>query len=92
MLSQYKIYKDKGFEILSVSLDSDKKAWVKAIEEDKLPWLHVSDLKGWSNEVGRLYGVRGVPTCYLLDKEGNIIATDVRGEKLNEKLKEIFAN
>ncbi|UYQ91708.1 AhpC/TSA family protein [Chitinophaga horti] len=92
MLKQYKIYKDKGFEILSVSLDSDKSLWLKAIEDDGLPWLHVSDLKGWSNEVGRLYGVRGVPACYLIDKDGKIIADNVRGEKLNEKLKEVFAN
>ncbi|GGH73522.1 peroxiredoxin [Filimonas zeae] len=92
MLKQYKLYKDKGFEILSVSLDSDKKPWLQAIEKDGLPWLHVSDLKGWNNEVGRLYGVRGVPACYLIDTEGNIIATDVRGEKLNAKLAEIFAN
>jgi peroxiredoxin len=92
MLKQYKIYKDKGFEILSVSLDSDKKAWMQAIEKDGLPWLHVSDLKGWNNEVGRLYGVRGVPACFLIDEKGNIIATDVRGEKLNSKLAEIFAN
>lgn len=92
MLKQYKLYKDQGFEILSVSLDSDKKAWLQAIEKDGLPWLHVSDLKGWNNAVGRLYGVRGVPACFLIDKEGKVIATDVRGEKLNAKLAEIFAN
>ncbi|MRG44379.1 redoxin domain-containing protein [Chitinophaga sp. SYP-B3965] len=92
MLKQYKIYKDKGFEILSVSLDSKKEPWVEAIAQDGLPWLHVSDLKGWSNAAGRLYGVRGVPACYLIDRDGKIIATDVRGEKLNEKLAEIFKN
>lgn len=92
MLKQYKIYKDKGFEILSVSLDSKKKDWLQAIEEDGLPWLHVSDLKGWNNAAGRLYGVRGVPACYLIDRDGKIIADNVRGEKLNEKLSEIFNN
>lgn len=92
MLKQYKIYKDKGFEILSVSLDSKKNDWIKAIEEDGLPWLHVSDLKGWNNAAGRLYGVRGVPACYLIDRDGKIIADNVRGEKLNEKLAEIFKN
>ena len=92
MLKQYKIYKDKGFEILSVSLDSKKNDWIKAIEEDGLPWLHVSDLKGWNNAAGRLYGVRGVPACYLIDRDGKIIADNVRGEKLNEKLSEIFKN
>lgn len=90
MLRQYKIYKDKGFEILSVSLDSKKADWIKAIEEDGLPWLHVSDLKGWNNAAGRLYGVRGVPACYLIGRDGKIIADNVRGEKLNEKLVEIF--
>lgn len=92
MLKQYKIYKDKGFEILSVSLDAKKNDWIKAIEEDGLPWLHVSDLKGWNNAAGRLYGVRGVPACYLIDRDGKIIADNVRGEKLNEKLSEIFKN
>lgn len=92
MLKQYKIYKDKGFEILSVSLDSKKEPWVEAIAQDGLPWLHVSDLKGWANAVGRLYGVRGVPACYLIDRDGKIIADNVRGEKLNEKLAEIFKN
>jgi len=92
MLKQYKLYKDKGFEIVSVSLDSKQDAWEKAIADDGLPWLHVSDLKGWNNAVGRLYGVRGVPTCYLIDKDGKIIADNVRGEKLNEKLAEIFSN
>jgi len=92
MLKQYKIYKDKGFEILSVSLDSKKEPWLEAIEQDGLPWLHVSDLKGWNNAAGRLYGVRGVPACYLIDRDGKIIAADVRGEKLNTKLAEIFKN
>jgi len=87
---QYKLYKDRGFEILSVSLDSEKKNWLHAIEQDGLPWLHVSDLKGWNNQVGRLYGVRAVPACFLVDAGGKIIANDVRGETLNQKLAEIF--
>lgn len=92
MVKQYQLYKDKGFEILSVSLDSDKKPWLEAIKKDGLPWLHVSDLKGWNNEVGRLYGVRGVPACYLIGKDGKIIADNVRGEKLNEQLAKLFNN
>lgn len=90
MVKQYQLYKDKGFEIISVSLDSDKKPWLEAIKKDGLPWLHVSDLKGWNNEVGRLYGVRGVPACYLIGKDGKIIADNVRGEKLNEQLAKLF--
>lgn len=84
--AQYEKYHDKGFEVLGVSLDDDKAKWTQAIAADKLPWIHVSDLKGWNNEAGRLYGVRGVPASYLLDPEGKIIATNLRGESLNSKL------
>jgi peroxiredoxin len=87
---QYALYKDKGFEILSVSMDSDRKNWVQAITQDGMPWLHISDLKGWNNQVGRLYGVRAIPACFLIDAEGKIIADNARGEVLNKKLAEIF--
>ncbi|MEO7216350.1 TlpA disulfide reductase family protein [Mucilaginibacter sp.] len=90
LAKQYQLYKDKGFEILSVSLDSEKKNWVSAIQQDGMPWKHVSDLKGWNNVIGRLYGIRAVPACFLVDAEGKIIATDVRGKTLNAKLAEIF--
>lgn len=90
LVKQYKLYKEKGFEVISVSLDSDKAKWVDAIAKDGLPWLHVSDLKGWNNEVGRLYGIRAVPSSFLVSKEGKIIANDLRGETLNAKLAEIY--
>lgn len=90
LVKQYKLYKDKGFEVIAVSLDSDKAKWVDAIAKDGLPWLHVSDLKGWNNAVGRLYGVRGVPASFLVNKEGKIIGNDLRGESLNKKLAEIY--
>lgn len=90
LVAQYETYKDKGFDILSVSLDSKKEHWLKAIEDDKLPWAQVSDLKGWSNEVGRLYGIRAVPASFLVDQEGRIIGIGLRGESLNEKLAELF--
>ncbi|RZK88092.1 MAG: redoxin domain-containing protein, partial [Pedobacter sp.] len=83
-------YKEKGFEILAVSLDQSKENWLKAIEQDGLPWLHVSDLKGWNNEVGRLYGIRAVPANFLLDKDGKVIASNLRGEDLNKKLASLF--
>jgi peroxiredoxin len=92
LVKEYEMYKDKGFEILGVSLDSSKEYWLKAIETDGLPWVHVSDLKGWENEAGRLYGVRSVPSNYLIDKTGKIIATNLIGEQLNKKLAEVFAN
>lgn len=92
LLSQYKLYKDKGFDILSVSLDSDRKRWVDAIEKDGLTWTQVCDLKGSSNEVAKLYGVSGIPANFLLSPEGKIIAKDLRGEVLNKKLAEILNN
>lgn len=90
LVKQYQTYHDKGFEIISVSLDHVKKNWLEAIEKDGLAWTHVSDLKGWNNEVGRLYGVRAVPASFLVDAQGKIIGNGLRGEPLNEKLAEIF--
>jgi peroxiredoxin len=92
LVKQYELYKDKGFEIISVSLDNVKDRWVDAIKKDGLPWLHVSDLKGWNNAVGRLYGVRAVPQSYLLDKDGKVIGNTLRDETLNAKLAELFKN
>jgi peroxiredoxin len=90
LLRQYNLYKDKGFDVLSVSLDSDKEKWQQAIEKDGLPWTHVSDLHGWNNAVGLLYGIRAVPASFLIDPSGVIIAQGLRGESLNKKLEEIF--
>jgi peroxiredoxin len=90
LVKQYKLYKDKGFEIISVSLDNVKDKWVDAIAKDGLPWIQVSDLKGWNNAVGRLYGVRAVPQSFLLDKDSKIIGNTLRDETLNAKLAELF--
>lgn len=92
LVKQYQLYKDKGFEIISVSLDNVKERWVEAIQKDGLPWIQVSDLKGWNNDVGRLYGVRAVPQSFLLDKDGKVIGNTLRDESLNSKLAEIFNN
>jgi peroxiredoxin len=86
----YNKYKDQGFDILGVSLDRDQKRWTDAIDKDGLEWTHVSDLKGWKNEVAKLYGVSSIPHTILLDEEGRIIQRNLRGEKLEEKLAEIF--
>ncbi len=86
----YADYKNKGFDILGVSLDQKKDAWLKAIEEDHLTWNHVSDLKGWGNEVAKLYGVSSIPHTVLLDKEGKIIAKNLRGEELRAKIAELL--
>lgn len=87
----YKAYHDKGFEVLGVSLDDKKKLWEKAIEKDGLTWTHVSDLKGWKNEVAVMYGVKLVPTNYLIGPDGKIVAKNLREEALQSKLKEIFS-
>ena len=86
----YNKYKDKGFDIVSVSLDRDKAAWTKAIADDKLAWNHLSDLKFWQSQAARDYNVESIPFTVLIDKEGKIIGKGLRGEKLEEKLKEIF--
>ncbi len=90
IVKAYNAYKDKGFTILGVSLDQDKAAWEKAIADDKLTWQQVSDLKYWENAVARTYNIQSIPASLLLDKEGKIIAKDLRGEALEAKLKELM--
>ena len=81
-----------GFEILGVSLDSNKDRWVDAIAADGLTWPHVGDLKGWQNDAAKLYSVTSIPQNVLLDKNGNILARNLRGEQLEQKLAEVFGN
>jgi peroxiredoxin len=86
VVKAYHAYKDKGFTILGVSLDNARDKWIQAIADDKLDWPHVSDIKGWSNEAAVLYGVRAIPSNFLLDREGKIVAKNLRGEALEEAL------
>jgi len=88
----YNQYQPKGFEILGVSLDRTKEKWVKAIQDDKLTWKHVSDLQFWQNEAARLYAITVIPQSVLIGKDGKIIAKGLRGEELEKKLAEVFAN
>lgn len=90
VVAAYNRYKDKGFTVLGVSMDSNRDPWLSAIQQDNLTWTHVSDLKGWGNEVGKIYGVTGIPQNYLIDKDGKIVAKDLRGAALDEKLAEII--
>lgn len=90
VVAAYNRFKNKGFTVLGVSMDSNRDPWLAAIQQDNLTWTHVSDLKGWGNEVGKLYGVTGIPQNYLIDKEGKIVAKDLRGPALDEKLAEII--
>ena len=87
----YKKYHNMGFEIYSVSLDKEKSAWLKAIKDDGLVWPnHVSDLNGWTSSGGKTYGIMSVPSTVLVDKDGKIIARNLRGSELERKLAEIF--
>lgn len=89
VVKAYTALKDKNFEIVSVSLDypGGKEAWTNAIKTDGMPWIHVSDLKGWKNEVAQLYGINSVPQNILVNPEGLIVAKNLRGENLLEQLK-----
>ena len=86
----YNKYKNKGFEIYAVSLDRTKAAWEKAIQDDNLTWIHVSDLAFWSSPILKVYGVNSIPATVLIDQEGNIIARNLRGELLEKKIAEIL--
>lgn len=87
----YQKYKDKGFEVFSVSLDKDKAGWINAIAKDNLSWPnHVSDLKYWKSEGALTYGVTAIPYTVLLDKKGRIAAKKLRGEELEQKVAELL--
>jgi peroxiredoxin len=86
----YDKYHDRGFEIFGVSLDDKSDKWTAAIERHGLNWLHVSSLKGWECPVAARYNVTGIPKMYLLDKEGRVIAIDLRGEALRERVASLF--
>ncbi len=90
VVAAFNKYKSKGFTVLGVSMDSNREAWLAAVQQDMLNWTQLSDLKGWGNEVGKIYGVTGIPANYLIDKEGKIIAKDLRGAALDEKLAEVL--
>lgn len=90
VVDAYNKFKDKNFTILGVSLDEDKDKWMEAIAKDKLAWTHVSDLKGWESVAARAYGVQSIPSNFLLDQQGMIIARDLREAELHDKLTEIL--
>lgn len=84
----YNEYHDKGLNIISVSLDKagQKERWLKAIEADQMNWEHVSNLKGWNEPIAKMYNVRSIPATFLLDENGNIIAKNLRGPALGQKM------
>lgn len=90
LVRQYNTFKNNGFTILSVSLDNNRDSWLKAIKDDKLAWTHVSELKQWNSEVARQYQVEAIPASFLLDKQGKILAKNLRGADLENFLKKIL--
>jgi len=95
LVQAYRKFKDKtylngdGFTIYSVSLDRTQKSWVQAIQDDELEWdYHVSDLKYWDSEGAAIYGVRSIPTNYLIDGDGIILAKNLRGSYLESTLEQ----
>lgn len=86
LVKAYHALKSKNFEVVGVSLDSDKPSWEQAVKKDGLPWIHVSDLKGWKNQVAAMYDIRSVPQNLLIDPQGVIIGRNLRGENLLNQL------
>ncbi len=86
----YDAYHEKGFEIYGVSYDDDGDAWRGAIADGDMDWVHVSALKGWGCPTQALYGVNSIPRNYLIDRRGNIVAMNLRGEALGAKLAELL--
>ncbi|TKC06189.1 TlpA disulfide reductase family protein [Pedobacter frigoris] len=89
VVKTFNAFKDKGFTVLSVSLDDDEKKWKDAIEKDGMPWHHVSSLKGWKEPAAALYNVRAIPQNVLVDSSGKIVATNLRAETLYNKVQEL---
>lgn len=90
VVAAYKKFKDKGFEVFGVSLDKTRADWVQAIEQDGLTWTHVSDLKYFDSSAAQLYNISAIPFSILLDKDGVIVAKNLRGEALHKKLQELL--
>ncbi len=91
VVAAYKKYKDKGFAVYSVSLDKDGNAWKNSISSLGMVWdTHVSDLKWWQCEAAITYGIQGIPAAYLLDRDGKIVATNLRGPALDAKIAELI--
>jgi hypothetical protein len=86
----YEKFHDKGFEIYSVSLDEDRGEWLKAVKKDKIQWLQVIDNNGWEAATARQWNIFALPTSYLIDATGTVIAMDLEGKALEKVLKEML--
>ena len=91
VVSAWEEFKDQGFEVFSVSLDKDATKWQRAIDQDGLIWpYHVSDLRGWSSSATQLYGISSIPHAVLIDKDGTVVATHLRGAQLESELQRLL--
>ena len=90
VIACYSKYHPKGFEVVGVSFDQKKEAWVKAVQQMGMQWPQMSDLKGWKCAAAEIYGIASIPSSVLVDPQGKIIAMDLRGPALGKKLKEIY--
>ncbi|MCR4764597.1 MAG: AhpC/TSA family protein [Bacteroidaceae bacterium] len=86
----YQKYHEKGFEIVGLSFDRGRQPWVSAIAHHNLNWIHLSDLKYWNSEASIVYGISSIPANILVDGKGFIVATDLRGQELSRKLRQIY--
>lgn len=91
MKDLYDTYSDRGLQIIGISFDDNKANWIRAIEREKLPWVHLSDLNGWESIGAKTYGIRAIPETVLISPDGKIIATGLREELLKAKIEEIFS-
>ena len=92
VVAAYQKYRTKGFEVVGISLDKDGDQWLAAIEADKLTWPHMSDIKGWQSAACPHYNIKGIPANFLIDSEGKILAKNLRGPALHEKLEELLGS
>ena len=90
VIKLYDKYKAKGFEVFGVSIDNKKKDWIKAIAQDKITYPQVNDKAGWYSKTTEIYGVNAIPNTFLLDKTGKIVAIDLEGEQLENKVKALL--
>ncbi len=88
----YELYHPEGFEVISISMDEDKEKWLKAVEDEKMKWLQVSDLQAFKGDLSKLYNFNGIPTCVLISPDGNIVTRNMRGSWMDKKLIELYGN
>ena len=90
VVAAYQKYHSKGFNIVGLSFDQNHEAWTQAIHDLQMPWIHLSDLKGWHSKAAEVYGVNSIPASLLVNPSGVIVAANLRGEALGQALAEIF--